>query len=380
MLPSTITMRACLVALGMYLFLVAHYLIGVVQGGGEHGVAVGEGGVRASLVSSGPSAAEDNYLHGAGAMLVETAIGSNCPSLHSTAIRLANSEKFNLNNISETAIGRGLVAGSCKPSGWEYSLVFPKFDRRGKGWMSEGYKSIMGDGGVPLCGYDWDEKLHHVFTNDPCDLVVDIGANFGLAVLPAVSKNFRVLAFEPIPLNLEVLRTNAWVNGWDVNTIGIVAAGVSESSGSTTIYAPINAEDNSAIGNDASVATRNVGGSAIPIPIQLVSIDEYFDKAHDSTLVNAVRLIKIDVQGHELPVLRGMEKLLSNGARRFVLSVEVDGGLQQAAGHGLKDVEEYMMSLGWNAFCSRDIEIKPGSDCYDVVFIHESRVPEARMK
>lgn len=60
-----------------------------------------------------------------------------CPSLHSTAIQLANSVKFNLNSISETAIGRGLVAGSCKPSGWSYSLVFPKFDRRGQGWMSE---------------------------------------------------------------------------------------------------------------------------------------------------------------------------------------------------------------------------------------------------
>lgn len=64
-------------------------------------------------------------------------VAVECPSLHSTAIQLANSVKFNLNSISETAIGRGLVAGSCKPSGWSYSLVFPKFDRRGQGWMSE---------------------------------------------------------------------------------------------------------------------------------------------------------------------------------------------------------------------------------------------------
>jgi hypothetical protein len=40
-----------------------------------------------------------------------------------------------------------------------------------------------------------------------------LGADFGLAVLPAVAEQFQVLAFEPIPLNLEVLRTNIWVNG-----------------------------------------------------------------------------------------------------------------------------------------------------------------------
>lgn len=63
-----------------------------------------------------------------------------------------------------------------------------------------------------------------------------------------------------------------------------------------------------------------------------------------------MRLIKIDVQGHELPVLRGMEKILSTGARQFVLSVEVDHGLQVAAGHGAKDVENYMLSLGWKVY------------------------------
>jgi hypothetical protein len=79
----------------------------------------------------------------------------------------------------------------------------------------------------------------------------------------------------------------------------------------------MNAEDDSAIGNDACVATRNVGGLAIPIPIQLVSIDEYFNKAN-STLLDTVRLFKIVVQNHELQVLRGMEILLSVGDSHIV--------------------------------------------------------------
>ena len=59
--------------------------------------------------------------------------------------------------------------------------------------------------------------------------------------------------------------------------------------------------------------------------------------------------------------------------------VEVDTGLQQATGHGPTDIEEYMLSLGWNAYCISKSGIRLGSDCYDVVFIHESRVSEARM-
>ncbi len=87
-----------------------------------------------------------------------------CPALQSAAISFANSGKFSLKSISEAAIGRGLVAASCKPSGWDYSLVFPKFDRRGEGWISEGFKSIMGK--CSTLRIDWDEKVHRVFKND----------------------------------------------------------------------------------------------------------------------------------------------------------------------------------------------------------------------
>jgi GDP-mannose transporter len=297
-----------------------------------------------------------------------------CPPLHSTSVRFANSKKYSIKEISETVMGTGFVAASCKPQGWDYSFVYPRWYPRANEWLPQAFKAVTGDGPAPLCGYDWDQKLHDLFKTDDCDLLLDIGGNIGLSVCPALSRNYRVLAFEPIPVNVELLRTNLWLNGWDVDQVGLVAAGVSSSSGNATIFAPIGGEDNSALANER-VAMLNVRGSAAPIFIDLVSIDEYFGSA-DSTLRDKVRLIKIDVQGHELPVLKGMKNMLSSGQRRFALKVEIDVGLQAAAGYGPKDIENYMLGLGWNAFCGG--ELVPGSSCGDVIFVHESRIDEAR--
>lgn len=299
-----------------------------------------------------------------------------CPRLDSAAIQFANSKGFFITEISETVMGTGFVAASCKPQGWNYSFVYPRYDRRSNEWLSKAFKSIMGDGLAPLCGYDWDQKLHDLFKTDDCDLIVDVGGNIGLSVSPALSRNYRVLVFEPIPVNVELLRTNLWVNGWDVDQVGLVAAGVSSSSGKATIFAPIGQEDNAAL-KSADVATLTVGGSAASININLISLDDYFDSA-DPSLRDKVRLVKIDAQGHELPILQGMKKMLSSGHRRFALIVEVHVGLQVAAGYGPKDIENYMLSLGWNAFCGG--ELVPGSSCLDVVFVHESRVAEARLR
>jgi len=301
---------------------------------------------------------------------------SKCPPLTSTGIRFANDRKFSLRENSETAIGNGLVAASCRLQGWDYTLALPYFDSRAMDWYTQAFNAVIGKGTAPMCGYGWDPKLL-MFKSDPCALIVDIGANIGLTMCPYLSRKYRVLAFEPIPANLEMLRTNVWINGWDMESIGIVSAGVSNYSGQATIFSPLGYEDNSALGS-ANIATLNVHQSDFSMmKIHIISVDDYFDSAH-SSLIGTVQLFKIDAQGHELPILQGMKKILSSGARRFVLFVEVNLKLQRAAGHNAKDIENYMLSLGWKPFCSRRNVIVPGSSCGDVIFIHESRLAEAQ--
>ena len=49
---------------------------------------------------------------------------------------------------------------------------------------------------------------------DTCGLVVDVGANIGLSVLPPASRGWRVLAIEPNPHNVRRLHLNLVLNGW----------------------------------------------------------------------------------------------------------------------------------------------------------------------
>ena len=91
--------------------------------------------------------------------------------------------------------------------------------------------------------------------------------------------------------------------------------------------------------NCANSGTCKETRTPFPTFPQETHVETSHDSA-DSSLVDTVELFKIDAQGHELPILHGMKKILSSGARRFALFVEVSDMLQLAAGHDPKDIEK----------------------------------------
>jgi len=267
--------------------------------------------------------------------------------------------------LSSTAeLSPGVLEGfnhtiSCKGAGWDYDFAPPGFDKRGLGYWSAGV----------VCGYDWSDPLHNLFAKDPCSLIVDVGGNIGLSVMPAASKGWRVLTFEPIPQNVEQLNLQKFVNGWQSDRVGLVAAAASNSTGHTKIYVPRGREDNAAMGS-AETADRNVHtGSVEGIDIRTITVDDYFAAAHPD-LIKETRLVKVDVQGHELSVLQGMRKMLAGTNRNFAVIVELDHGLQQESGHDPADVPNFMESLGWKAYCLHQDGLVNYTvhGCYDVVF------------
>jgi FkbM family methyltransferase len=196
------------------------------------------------------------------------------------------------------------------------------------------------------CGLGYDEDLFVEYPAGECGLVIDVGGNIGLKVLPVASRGYRVLVFEPIPKNIAQLRLNLWFNGWDTDHVGLVAGAASDESGEQTIQAPRGREDNSAMSGKKG-ATANVDTDIVDnYTIQTVALDDYFAGAN-KRLLDDVRFIKIDTQGHELEVLHGMKGLLSNGTRNFAVEVEVDKKLQEAAGHEPDAIEKFMVSHGW---------------------------------
>jgi FkbM family methyltransferase len=108
---------------------------------------------------------------------------------------------------------------------------------------------------------------------------VDVGANVGAYSLRAASRGMEVHSFEPVPQNVQVLRRNSEINNLTLD-IEEVALGSSEG---TTRLAP----------SGASSRITKAGGIEVPL------------RTLDSFNLPRLDLLKVDVEGYELEVLRG---------------------------------------------------------------------------
>lgn len=131
---------------------------------------------------------------------------------------------------------------------------------------------------------------------------VDIGANFGLhAMLGAyyVGTNGKVMAFEPVPANLQLLRRNITLNGFDsVSEIFECALNAEGGSDMQMTIEP-------GLSPAASLA-ENFDGEKILVPTR--TLDDCLKEASQIP-----SLIKIDVEGAEHEVLKGATETLKRG-------------------------------------------------------------------
>jgi FkbM family methyltransferase len=165
-----------------------------------------------------------------------------------------------------------------------------------------------------------------------CSVVFDIGANVGewtelaLTINPRASYHcfepsnatFRILSAKPFPANV---RRNHFglSSAAEERTLFVYAEGM----GSNSLYLRT--------GLDAK--------QEIEETIALRTFDDYCGEQQ----IAEVDLVKIDVEGHELSVLRGASRMLSEG-RIGVLQFEY-GGAYIDARTLLRDVWEHVLSL-----------------------------------
>jgi len=129
---------------------------------------------------------------------------------------------------------------------------------------------------------------------------------------------------------------------------------MSDNDGSLQIFVPDGREDNAALSSDASVANLNGIGQHAET-IQTISGDEFLRTGKFTPDV-----IKIDVQGHELHVLKGLKNYLKSAQRTLVIA-ESDPKLMKKSGVDPKDVFDLMVKeLGYTAFYHVDVSVKNG--------------------
>lgn len=128
---------------------------------------------------------------------------------------------------------------------------------------------------------------------------VDVGANIGLMSLHAakvIGSQGKVYSFEPHPNTVKILRFNVSLNS--IENIDVLEKGVGSQSGNAIIYDRWDVNR-----GGASLFSSNLEQEGFEI--QVVTLDEVFGETK-------ISMIKIDVEGFELEVLKGAERILSS--------------------------------------------------------------------
>jgi FkbM family methyltransferase len=147
------------------------------------------------------------------------------------------------------------------------------------------------------------------------EVAIDVGANKGSflpALARAVGPSGTVFAFEPQPDLVAPLRRECPPNA------EIEACGVSDRPGRMALAIPLGRDGAAVASPGASFApevARRERCRTIEVPV--VALDERF--ADESRRIGA---IKIDVEGHELAVLRGAERIVERHRPAIVCECE----------------------------------------------------------
>jgi FkbM family methyltransferase len=158
------------------------------------------------------------------------------------------------------------------------------------------------------------------------DLVFDVGGHIGYMALyfaSLVGARGRIFTFEPSPLNLRYIRANALRSGHP-NVI-LVESAVGAENGFTTFWSEdLTGQNGSLVPDYCALATtaRSHGVRAVTqaITLQVTSLDTFVAGRHI-----APAFAKIDVEGAESLVLRGMSTILAAFRPRIMIEVRNEG-------------------------------------------------------
>lgn len=198
----------------------------------------------------------------------------------------------------------------------------------------------------------------------PGDLVLEIGANQGyhtLALALAVGPTGRVVAYEPTPRTARVLELNVVMTGM-TGRVSTTRAAVSDSDG----QARFRALTELPAGN--RLVTSD-GDWTDELPGEFIDVDVHSAATVLGGLARVPNVIKIDAEGHEIPILRALLEVLPDdqlpvfvvevipgtmephGGLEAFLQLAVDSGLHILAFQNRAEPTEvdtaYLRDCGW---------------------------------
>lgn len=184
---------------------------------------------------------------------------------------------------------------------------------------------------------------------------LDLGGNIGLFSLYASTKigtNGKIIAFEPFSKNYQAFKANIERN--KIETIQLEKLAVGEENGKLVLHYD-NSEKN--LGMVSSKPLEN----GIQEKVPMINIDSYIRQ----NPLSKIDLIKIDLEGHEFPALKGMHDTLVKYKPAILIEILENQD---------ESPNQFLLDLGYQRFFISDkgklSKSRTNSNRFNFLFIH----------
>jgi len=207
------------------------------------------------------------------------------------------------------------------------------------------------------------------------DIFFDIGSGFGEYAMNVANSlpDLKVYAFEPSNNTFEMLCKNIQRNGLETQII-LKKVALSDHIG---IFGLASEKDGKFL-----LDPSHCGGDAVVHPnefVEVTTIDEFIT----DNCIEHVEFIKVDVEGHELAILRGAEKCISKFHPHLLL--EIEGWVTRRSGYEPDDI--FIWLLNHDYLCVYAVDVMGEAHAvdssmpiskildtgYNIFFRHKSR-------
>ena len=226
--------------------------------------------------------------------------------------------------------------------------------------MSEYYLSnrneFMGEAGHEklLIGLKKYIKTLSIEENETNNVIlgVDVGACVGKYIHNVADickeKTSQIIAIEPNPLNIEFFKKNLLLLSSSNNkNIKLFECCVSNENTVSSFYNWKNTKDNK-VGNE--IAGLRSGGEKI-CDVEVKTLEKLLDEQYNSDKNVIIKFIKIDTEGNDSNVIKGMGKYLNN--TRYII-FECSDCLDDIRGPGIlnpmQNVVEFLSKHGFDTY------------------------------
>lgn len=185
---------------------------------------------------------------------------------------------------------------------------------------------------------------------------VDVGSNkgeFALMAAAQAGESGRVLVFEPEPSNCEWIRKSVELSGYN-QVVKLFQIALSDTKGEAELYL-------GSVSGHHTLLPDRAGCTGESIEVRAGTLDQVLQQSGDL----AVRMIKVDVEGGEMGVLRGARRtLLENPDVILLLDIHPQLGVDA------REVCHLLDGLGFGLFAMRrpfDVPAQPRADLTELL-------------